>query len=174
VTRIEVLVADITTLTVDVIVNAANPALAGGGGVDGAIHRAAGVDLLRQACRPLGGCPTGEVRMTAAFRLPARAIFHTVGPVWRGGAAGEPDLLAACYSRCLRLAEQHHFASIAFPAISCGVYGYPPVQAVAIAVATVRSVLPSLPGVQRVIFCCFDESMAARYRQALSARPPLS
>lgn len=167
----DVLVADITTLHVDVVVNAANPALAGGAGVDGAIHRAAGADLLQQACRQLGGCPTGEVRMTAGFRLPARAIFHTVGPVWRGGAAGEADLLASCYSCCLRLAEQHNFSSIAFPAISCGVYGYPPAQAVAIAVATVRAALPSLSVLQRIIFCCFDESMAARYRQALADLP---
>lgn len=166
---IEILQADITTLELDAIVNAANAALSGGGGVDGAIHRAAGPDLSK-ACkaipmvRPFVRCPTGEARITPGFRLPARWIIHTVGPVWSGGREGEPELLASCYRNALQLADAHGIESIAFPAISCGVFGYPPEQAVDIAVRTVRDhARENL----RVVFCLFDDAMAARYRSAL-------
>lgn len=167
--RIEVLQADITTLAVDAIVNAANAALAGGGGVDGAIHRAAGPEL-HAACRaipmvrPFVRCPTGEARITPGFRLPARWIIHTVGPVWHGGREGEAALLARCHHASLQLAAEHGLASIAFPAISCGVFGYPPDQAAAIAVDSVRTCAHA-PA--RVIFCAFDDAMAARFRAAL-------
>lgn len=167
--QIEVLCGDITTLTVDAIVNAANQAMSGGGGVDGAIHRAAGPELPI-ACsaipmvRPYVRCPTGEARITPGFRLPARWIIHTAGPVWQGGRAGEPELLASCYRASLRLAAQHGIASIAFPAISCGVFGYPPEKAVAIAV---RSVRESTHPPARLIFCAFDAAMADLYRGAL-------
>lgn len=170
--RLHALRADITRCDVDAIVNAANTALAGGGGVDGAIQRAAGPALLR-ACRALPEvapgvrCPTGEARLTAGFDLPARHVIHTVGPVWRGGHAGEPALLAACYRNSLALARTHGFATLAFPAISCGVYGYPPDAAVAIAVATVRGCTGQQP--LEVLFCCHDAAMLARYETALAA-----
>jgi O-acetyl-ADP-ribose deacetylase (regulator of RNase III) len=166
---IDLLQADITTLDVDAIVNAANRALAGGGGVDGAIHRAAG-PALSAACkaipmvRPFVRCPTGEARITPGFDLPARWIIHAVGPVWAGGREGEPDLLASCYRNALALAQAHGIASLAFPAISCGVFGYPPEQAVDIAVRTVRA---HAPDGLRVAFCVFDAAMAGRYRTAL-------
>jgi O-acetyl-ADP-ribose deacetylase (regulator of RNase III) len=160
--------ADITQLEVDVVVNAANSALAGGGGVDGAIHRAAGAERLQRACRALGGCPTGEVRATEGFDLAATAIYHTVGPIWRGGNDNEPELLASCYRNCLQLAKEQGRGSIAFPAISCGVYGYPLEQAVAIAVAEARTFAPDNGSVETLVFCCFDQAMAARYRAELT------
>lgn len=163
---IEVYQGDITKLMVDAIVNAANSRLAGGGGVDGAIHRAAGPELL-QASLALGGCPTGQVKITPGFQLPAKAVLHAVGPVWRGGRTGEPELLASCYREAMKIARDEGFTSIAFPAISCGIYGYPNDQAVVIAVREVRAALADSPQLEKVVFCCFDEAMAELYRQAL-------
>lgn len=158
--------ADITTLRLDAIVNAANSSLLGGGGVDGAIHRAAGPELLA-ACRAIGGCPTGEARITPGFRLPARHVIHTVGPVWHGGARGEPALLASCYRRSLALAVEHGIASLAFPSISTGVYGYPLNEAAAIAVATVRDFEGA--GLQEVVFCCFSAGDLRVYQSVLTS-----
>lgn len=163
----EVVVGDITRLRVDVVVNAANQQLAGGGGVDGAIHQAAGYQELQQACRQLGGCPTGQVVMTAAFNLSARYIFHAVGPVWRGGASGEQALLASCYRQAMVMADELGVCSIAFPAISSGIYGYPPALAAPVAVSVVRAQLDQGSSLQRAIFCCFDEVMAKHYRPLL-------
>lgn len=159
--------ADITTLAVDAIVNAANTSLLGGGGVDGAIHRAAGPELL-QACRPLGGCPTGEARITAGYRLPARFVIHTVGPVWHGGGQHEAERLASCYRHALQLAAANGVHSLAFPAISTGVYAYPPAQACRIAIDTVRTEVQAQPGIEEVIFCCFSARDLNLYRQLLA------
>lgn len=160
---IEVIQGDITTLDVEAIVNAANSTLLGGGGVDGAIHRAAG-PRLKEYCRRLGGCPTGEARISPGFDLPARRVIHTVGPVWHGGTRGEAGLLESCYRNSFRLALAHDVKSIAFPAISTGVYGYPREQAADIAVAVMKEFGPSF---ERIVACCFSEEDAALYRQRL-------
>lgn len=163
---IEVVHGDITALALDAIVNAANSSLLGGGGVDGAIHRAAGPELLA-SCRALGGCPTGEARITPGFRLPARWVIHTVGPVWYGGQRGEPERLAACYRNSLVLAEAHHLADIAFPAISCGVYGYPPEAAAQIAVSELRRPRPPGSSLRRALLVAFSAGMAEHYWRLL-------
>lgn len=166
--RIEIVTADITTLVVDAIVNAANETLLGGGGVDGSIHRAAGPRLLEE-CRTIGGCPTGEARITGGYDLPARFVIHTVGPVWRGGRAGEARLLAACYAESLRLARQNQIESIAFPAISTGVYGYPMEAATKLAVREVGAFLAANDVPLRVTFCCFREDDAVMYRASVAS-----
>ena len=158
---------DITRLDLDAIVNAANSSLLGGGGVDGAIHRAAGPDLLHE-CRLLHGCKTGQAKITKGYRLAARHIIHTVGPVWQGGHAGEPELLASCYRGSLELALAHGIASLAFPAISCGIYGYPPALAVPLAVATVREFCAAQPTIARVMFVSFSADMQQLYESALA------
>jgi len=165
---LRVMQGDITTLRVDAIVNAANSSLLGGGGVDGAIHRAAGPELLHE-CRLLGGCETGEAKLTKGYRLPAKFIVHTVGPVWRGGTHGEPELLASCYRNSLRVAADNGAHSIAFPCISTGVYGYPVELAARIAVETVRSSLPRLGSIREVIFCCFSAGDFAVYQRLVDA-----
>ena len=164
--RMRVVEGDITRLEVDAIVNAANARLAGGGGVDGAIHRAAGPGLAA-ACREIGGCPTGEARITPGFRLPARFVLHAVGPVWQGGHAGEAALLAGCYQNALELAARHGLATVAFPAISTGIYGYPPEQAAPVAVRAAAEVLAREPGLREVTFCCFSPASAGLHRRAV-------
>lgn len=164
--RIQVLLADITRLKVDAIVNAANETLLGGGGVDGAIHRAAGPELLEE-CRRIGRCPTGEARITGGYRLPARFVIHTVGPVWRGGGRGEGELLGSCYRSSFGLAKAHGIESIAFPAISCGLYGYPIAEATGIAVAQTLEFLGREPGLRRVIFAAFSPEVRRAYERAL-------
>ena len=170
---IEILQADITTLAVDAIVNAANSSLLGGGGVDGAIHRAAGPELLAE-CRTLGGCPTGEARLTRGYRLPARLVIHTVGPVWHGGDRGEDELLAGCYRNSLALAAAHGVGSLAFPSISTGVYRFPVARACRIALHAVQLFLAAHPLPERVIFCCFSAADREAYTQAYAelSHPP--
>ena len=165
--RIDVFVGDITGLDVDAIVNAANSSLLGGGGVDGAIHRAAGPDLLAE-CRKLGGCPTGSAKITKAYRLPSKHVIHTVGPVWHGGNEREAELLAACYRNSLALCAEHRLATVAFPCISTGVYGYPKDAAARIAVTTVRDILSENNMPARVIFCCFSPDDGELYRELLA------
>jgi O-acetyl-ADP-ribose deacetylase (regulator of RNase III) len=167
---LEALRADITKLAVDVIVNAANSSLLGGGGVDGAIHRAAGPDLVHE-CRLLGGCKTGEAKLTLGYRLPARHIVHTVGPVWRGGVHGEADLLAACYRNSLRLAAAQRAATVAFPSISTGIFGYPVELAAGVAIDAVRSESAAHACIERVVFCCFSDDDLLIYQAALHVTP---
>jgi len=164
-TRLDITVADITTLEVNAIVNAANRTLLGGGGVDGAIHCAAGPELLAE-CRTLGGCLTGKAKITRGYRLPARHVIHAVGPVWHGGGHGEEELLAGCYRAALALAAEHRLASIAFPAISTGIYGFPADRAARIAVGTVTTAVAEADGMRHVVFCCFSHDAAGHHADA--------
>jgi O-acetyl-ADP-ribose deacetylase len=165
--RIEIVRTDITKLAVDAIVNAANTSLLGGGGVDGAIHRAAGPELLEE-CRTLNGCPTGEAKITGGYRLPAKHVIHTVGPVWHGGARGEAELLASCYRRSFETAHENGVKSIAFPAISCGVYGYPLEAACSIALAETKAALERFVEIERVVFALFGDEAFEVYRDAIA------
>ncbi len=166
--RMRVIEGDITKLEVDAIVNAANAELVGGAGVNGAVHRAAGPELLEE-CRSLGGCPTGDARITRGYRLPAKFVIHTVGPVWRGGERDEDRLLARCYRRSLELAAERGLRSVAFPAISTGVFGFPPERAAPIAVGEVASVLATQERIEKVVFCCFGAESASLHRAAVEA-----
>lgn len=167
--RIEVLRADITQLAVDAIVNAANESLAPGGGVCGAIHRAAGPELAAE-CAALGGCATGDAKITHGYRLPAKHVIHAVGPVWQGGSRGEADKLRSCYGRSLALAQSHGLRSIAFPAISCGIFGYPIEDAAAIAIDAVIDMLPRTPAIERIVFACFGRETHEAFARALAQK----
>lgn len=166
-TLLKALQADITTLAVDVIVNAANSSLLGGGGVDGAIHRAAGPELVNE-CRLLGGCKTGQAKITRGYKLPARYVIHTVGPVWNGGSRGEPELLASCYRNSLELAAQRELATIAFPAISTGIFGFPIQPAAEIAVSTARTFIQEPTSLKEILFCCFSKGDCQIYDALLA------
>lgn len=166
--KIAVMMGDITQLAVDSIVNAANKTLLGGGGVDGAIHKAAGERLIA-ACKKMGGCPTGHVRITSGYELPAKYIIHAVGPIWRGGCKGEPKLLASCYTESLKVALEHQVKTIAFPAISCGIYGYPVSQAAVIALKESGNFLELHEEIERIYFVCYDESIYQAYQYALDS-----
>ncbi len=165
--RIEVVQGDITKFEVDAIVNAANSSLLGGGGVDGAIHRAAGPNLLK-ACQKLGGCPTGQAKATPGFNLPAKYVFHAVGPIWHGGSRGEDELLASCYLACMRLAKEYGVQTLAFPAISCGAYGFPVERAAPIAISTIAEALKDNAQIKKVYLVCFDRATYQAYQQALT------
>jgi O-acetyl-ADP-ribose deacetylase len=169
--KLEAIQASIVTLKVDAIVNAANTTLLGGGGVDGAIHRAAGTELLAE-CRTLGGCRTGDAKITRGYKLPAKYVIHTVGPVWNGGGRGEPELLASCYRASLKLAHEHQVKTVAFPAISCGVFGYPLEQAVIIAVRTSAEFLTQHAQIEKILFACFDRNTLDAYRAELQRLMP--